>query len=288
MRARFLSPPENPTFQFGKTFMKRLSSRLAALEATQNTNELSAPERRLLVSILARRDSLFWPWRYSRGSQIPFCEIRTRQKEYLSGAAGTAVKADGAANWKASHELRQRLISSGLVTAVYGGGQILSVFLTAEGEGVARALVGSRLHQFHESGIIVLARLQGLSTQTKVRAVRESVLWGHEYLGDPSDWNHMTEMILPCLTAGLVQANSDTEGRACFTPIDGVPEPPEITVNVVADESMDALYLKSFASELSVLKSMEPRDPHEVYIPLPATGWGWPCFFPGGDYHGKG
>jgi len=268
--------------------MKRLSSRLAALEATQNTNELSAPERRLLVSILARRDSLFWPWRYSRGSQIPFCEIRTRQKEYLSGAAGTAVKADGAANWKASHELRQRLISSGLVTAVYGGGQILSVFLTAEGEGVARALVGSRLHQFHESGIIVLARLQGLSTQTKVRAVRESVLWGHEYLGDPSDWNHMTEMILPCLTAGLVQANSDTEGRACFTPIDGVPEPPEITVNVVADESMDALYLKSFASELSVLKSMEPRDPHEVYIPLPATGWGWPCFFPGGDYHGKG
>jgi len=263
--------------------MKRLNTRLDALERAQNTNELAAPEKKLLVQILGRRDSLFWPWRYSRGSNIPFCEIRTRRKEYLSGVVGTAVKADGAGQWKSSHELRQRLIAAELVTAAYGGGQVTSVFLTAKGEAIARALVGTRLHQFHESGVIILARLRHLSAQTKVRAVRESALWGHEHLGSPSDWDHLTEMVLPCLTAGLVQADSDTQGRVCFTPVDGIDEPHEIQVDMKSDEVMDALYLKSFASELAVLSSMEPRDPHEVYIPLPATGWGWPCFFPKDD-----
>jgi len=268
--------------------MKRLNSRLDALEASQNTNELNAAEKKLLVSILAKRDSLFWPWRYLRGSQIPFCETRLRQKEYLAGTVGVSAKGSGAsADWKSSHELRQRLIAAELVTAVSSGGQVTSVFLTAKGEAIARALVGTRLHQFHESGVIILARLRHLSAQTKVRAVRESALWGHEHLGSPSDWDHLTEMVLPCLTAGLVQANSDTQGRVCFTPVDGIDEPHEIQVDMKSDEVMDALYLKSFASELAVLSSMEPRDPHEVYIPLPATGWGWPCFFPGGDYYGK-
>ena len=264
--------------------MKRLKSRIDALESGRSpSTELNAAESSLLVNVLARRDALFWPWRFQIHSKISHPEIRRRQREYLAGAAGVAVRADGKADWKNAHDIRQRLIASGLITAVHSSGQVTGVFLTAQGEATARALVGDRLHSFHESGVIVLARLRDLSAATPVRAVRESVLWGRELLGCPNSWDDFTEMILPLLTSGIVKADSDTQGRACYTPVAGIEEPPEITVSVAADDALDELYLSSFHNERQTLENVEPRDPHEICIPLPASGWGWGCYFQKGE-----
>mgnify|MGYP003645353673 CR=1 FL=1 len=260
--------------------MKRLKSRIEALESGRSpSTELNAAESSLLVNVLARRDALFWLWRFQIHSKISHPEIRRRQREYLAGTVGVAVRADGKADWKNAHDIRQRLIASGLITAVHSSGQVTGVFLTAQGEATARAMVGDRLHSFHESGVVVLARLRDLSAATPVRAVRESVLWGRELLGCPNSWDDFTETILPCITAGLVTADSDTQGRACYTPVDGIPEPPEITVSVAADDALDELYLSSFHNERQTLENVEPRDPHEICIPLPASGWGWECYF---------
>jgi hypothetical protein len=51
-------------------------------------------------------------------------------------------------------------------------------------------------------------------------------------------------------------------------------------VSVTADPEADELYVSTFNNERAVLETLEPRDAHEVYIPLPATGWGWECHFP--------
>ena len=264
--------------------MKRLKSRIDALESGRSpSTELNAAESSLLVNVLARRDALFWPWRFQIHSKVAFPEIRRRQREYLAGTVGVAVKADGRDNWKSAHQQRQNLITAGLISATHSSGQVQSVFLTTQGEATARAMVGDRLHSFHESGVVVLARLRDLSAATPVRSVRESILWNRELIGCPNSWDDCTEMILPCITSGLVTADSDTQGRACYTPVDGIEEPPEITVDVKADDYFDTRYLKAFENERQTLENVEPRNPHEICIPLPASGWGWGCYFQKGE-----
>jgi hypothetical protein len=254
--------------------MKRLKSRIDALESKTAAAALDANEAELLVSILGRRDALAWPWRFTIHSRTAFCEIRTRWKEYLSGQAGIASRADGKADWKTAAELRQRLISSGMATAQHSSGQVTGMFLSARGESMARGLVGDRLHSFHESGVLVLARLRQLVEQTGVSGVAETVLWNRPCFGNPSQWDSMTELIMPCVTSGLVRAESDTTGRIVYVPVDGIPEPPEVSVNVMADDRFDELYIKSFDDERAVLETCEARDLHECFIPLPAN-WPW-------------
>jgi hypothetical protein len=274
-RTQFL-PSESPN---GES-MKRLKSRLAALEAQQAASTAATrSEASLLVGILARRDALFWPWRWTIGSQVPTAEIRQRQREYLSGVAGIAAKADGRGDWKNAHELRQSLIGRGWITATHSGGQVTSVFLTAEGEATARALVGDRLHTV-ETAMPVFIYLKILSERTSCRAVRESVLFNRDCVGNPNDWDHLTEHLLPFLTAGLVEATSDTQGRAAYTPVDGSPVVESIAVAVDADPTFDDAYATAFNAERAALSTVEPRDPSAITIPLPATGWGWPCHFP--------
>jgi hypothetical protein len=90
----------------------------------------------------------------------------------------------------------------------------------------------------------------------------------------------MTEHMLPFLTAGLVVAESDTEGRACYTPVDTDAIPEAVEVNVEAEQVFDDHYLRAFADERATLETCEPRDSHEITIPKPATGWGWECHYP--------
>lgn len=253
---------------------KNLKKRLADIETKTAAAALDWREAESLVSILGRRDALAWPWRFTIHSRTAFCEIRTRWKEYLSGQAGIASRADGQSQWKEAAELRQRLISSGMATATHSSGQVTGLFLTSMGEATARGLVGSRLHSFHESGVLVLARLRQLVEQTGVSGVAETVLWNRPCFGNPSAWDAMTELIMPCITAGLVRAESDTTGRIVFVPVDGIPEPTEINVDVQADDRFDALYVDSFDNERAVLETCEARDLHECFVPLPAN-WPW-------------
>lgn len=258
----------SPTFQNRK--IMRLTTRLEKLEGEQPDTVLSRSELLLLVSLLARRDALFWPWRFQASRKLPHCEISQRQREYWDGTRGLQAKASGREQWKDLHFTRQRLIASGFVTANHSGGQVTSLFLTGLGEATSRALVGDRLHTCDDTATQVVYRLLQLKYAGK--PVRESVLFCRDCVGSPSDWDGMTEMVLPFLTAGCVRAESDTIGRVAYAPTE-VPLPEHINVNVESHWDFDDCYCHSFNAERKHLESIEPRDSDECYIPLPATGW---------------
>ena len=254
--------------------MKRLNTKLDELERqTRADGALSVPEKTLLVSVLARRDAWFWPWRWTMQTQPPFPEIRQRQREYLAGVVGISAKADGRHDWKNAHELRQSLIAAGMLTAIHSGGQVTTVFLTPAGEATARALVGDRLFTVERAKIQLLF-LQVMA-ETPGRPVRESVLFGLPCVGNPVEWHHMIEPMLPLLTAGLVKADSDTTGRILFSIVEGTAIPDPVTVDVAEEEWADSHYVKAWDNERNVLENAEPRDPSEIYVPIGASDC-WP------------
>lgn len=247
---------------------KRLNTKLDALEQQNRLDGTLTPaEKQMLVSILARRDALWWPWRWTVAAQPPFTEIRQRQREYLAGTVGIAAKADGRSNWKDSHELRNSLIAAGLLTATHSSGQVQSVFLTPLGESTARALVGDRLRTAIESRFMFL--LLGVLSEDG-KPVRESVLFGIPCTGSPSDWEDRVEQVQPLLTSGCVRADSDTCGRVLFT-LTGAELPEAIVVTVQEEDGFDELYIQSFDSERNTLANAEPRDTSEIYVPISAS-----------------
>ena len=248
----------------------RLSTRLKSLESTGLSAELSRSELLLLVSLLARRDALFWPWRFQAGRKVPHCEIRLRQREYRDGVQGLAVKADGRSEWKNLHLTRQKFIGAGFASALHSGGQVTSLFLTALGEATARGLVGDRLHSCDSTASQVVFQLLQLKFDGK--PVRESVLFNRDCIGSPSDWDSLTEMVLPLLTAGVVRCESDTVGRVAYSPTD-IPLPAHVAVDVESHWDFDDAYCQAFNAERKHLESVEARDSDECFIPLAATGW---------------
>jgi len=261
---------------------RRIETRLAALERGQSTGGMTRSEQTLLVAILARRDAMFWPWRFQLGNSTPLAEIRRRQNEYLAGAVGVAVKADGRGEWKNAHEMRQRLIATGMIAATHSGGQVTSVFLTALGEATARALVGDRLCT--ATGVEpVFHYLRILAEESGCDAVRESTLLNVPSHGNPEDWNHRTELMLPLLSCGSVDAQPDTQGRILYCPRD-VPLPPSIAVDVEPHEDFDDCYIAAYNGERQVLASVEPRDQHEIFVPIPASVL-WPDTSPQDENH---
>ena len=255
--------------------MKRLSSRLAALEASQNTDgTLSGPKKKMLLEILARVHAMFWPWRVTRTVQPPLCEIRLRQKEYLSGAVGIQAKGSGAsADWKAAHETRRALIAEGMLTAVSSGGQITSLFLTPTGTATAKKLVGTRLASGRQAALAFL--MMQAMTDDQGTPIREHVLLGMPSHGDPSEWDFETEPMLSLLVCGAVRATPDTVGRVLYSFTKGAEFPEPVLVDIETEEWCDAVYLAAYKSERHQLENAEPRDPSEVFIPIGCSDC-WP------------
>lgn len=248
---------------------QKLSTRLSALEQTAETGvELSDSEKTMLVSILAKRDALFWPWRWSLGHQPPIVEIRNRQRDCLNGTRGITAKAGGQAQWKDAYFIRQRLIAAKLVTANVSGGQVTSLFLTADGELTARSLVGERLYKLGDPEVKRLYAAILLHRHVHNRPIREHELFGRECEGDPSQWEHHTERVLPLLTTGLVKAESDTTCRILYVVVgDGAEIVEPSTMSLPSDSKWDQVYIRSFNSERTTLGSVEPRDRDEIFIP---------------------
>lgn len=237
----------------------RISTRLNALERATGTSDVS--DHRLLVQLLGKRDARFWPSRHSGQSRLG---ILQRCREYLAGTRGISSKADGKSDWKNAFEARNRLIQAGFVDAVRGNGEVTSLIVTQLGETVARRLVGSRLFSLHDS---IIAYVQ-ISTDSWTS---ESVLFGENLLGCPSDWDSKTEIVLPLLTAGLVTSNSDSYGRIGYRKTTRELPPDAPSVSVAVDESMDSVYIKAFNAERAALMACEPIDASEVWIPLPPS-----------------
>jgi hypothetical protein len=234
----------------------RIRTRIDELERSVGASEIS--DHKLLVQLLGRRDSLFWPHRHSGDSRVA---VLQRQREYLSGAVGISAKADGKTNWKAMFEARQRLISGGFLRALFSGGQVTSMFLTPKGEATARVLVGSRLRSLREA----IRAYVLLSTD---KWTSESELFGETFVGDPSSWEDATELVLPLLTSGLAEASSDNAGKVGYRKTDRELPEDEPDIDVGFDETMDEIYIRSFKAERKSLRQCEPIDVNEVFVPL--------------------
>lgn len=243
----------------------KISTRLANLE-TGRPEALSENDVRFLVELLAKRDAIFWPWRC--GSVLSICEMHRRQREYLSGEIGISAKGSGKNQWKQAHEKRNRLIAAGYILGSYQGGQVQSVLLTSKGEAMGRALVGDRLitladircHAICE----LLRRFGGL--------VRESQLFDRPCIGGPSEWEDWVEMVLPLLTAGIVQATSDGPGCVLFS-LTEKPFPNEMQVisDTASNPDFDDAYVVAFDAERASLAKAQSRDSNEIFIRVPAT-----------------
>jgi hypothetical protein len=234
----------------------RIKTRLAELEKANGTVDVG--DNQLLVTLLGRRDALFWPHRNGGDSRLGIIQ---RQRQYLDGSVGISAKADGKTNWKAMFEARQRLISGGYLNALFSGGQVTSMFLSDLGEATARKLVGDRLKTINDVAIIFVF----LQTDSWTS---ESVLFRENLVGSPSSWDDATECCLPLLTSGLVKASSDMHGRVGYRRTDREIPPDPPAVDVECDEAMDSIYIRAFNAERSSLLQCEPLDNNEVWIPL--------------------
>jgi hypothetical protein len=194
--------------------------------------------------------------------------MHRRQREYLDGSIGISARGSGKHEWKRAHEKRTRLIKAGYISASYQGGQVQSVFITSKGEAMARALVGTRLCTLANDCcpliVELLRRFGGW--------VREGQLFNRRCEGSPSEWEDWTELVLPLLTAGIVQATSDGPGCVLFS-LTGKPFPKkEIQVSDIASKpDFDDAYVVAFDAERASLAQAESRDPNEIFIRVPAT-----------------
>jgi hypothetical protein len=267
MRLKPEIPTSLPTFPRNQ-MTRRIRNRLFDLEiqAHSMSDSLSPRARRMLVELVGKRDALFWPWRCTTAPKHlePMPAIYERQRSYLERSTGTMVKADGRGSWKVAAATRLELIGSRMVDAISSGGQVSSMVLTGLGEAIARALVGPRLRAFKDIEIL-WARLQRLAAERS--PVSESRLFGQDLFGDPADWEHWFESVLPMLTSGVARATSDTQGRIYFGPT-GSPPPEPIDVEIDSIPDADGWYLQAFEQERIFLDSLESGS--EIFIPLPS------------------
>lgn len=272
--------------------MGRLTNRIAKLERQQSPESVDCDS--MLVELLAKRDALVYPWRTPRSNERLSLQargaIRQRHIDYIDGRIGFTARASGKDAWKDAYQQRAQLISSGLATAIRSGGEVVSLRLTPEGESDARALVGSRLSTLRNIDSLTILR-RCISRQSEMsqwgptargpaRYMCEHLIFGLDepLSGNPTDWEHLTELVLPMITANLMQAASDSHGRIYYSltyndegkalvELNDIPLPPISTRQ--ADPKLDDLYLNIFGSERNALENLESN---ELVIPLPCSG----------------
>ena len=256
----------------------RISARLKKIE--QQTAQQSADGHKMLVELLARRDALFYPWRvWSLNSGLLHFQM---QRECHAGRRGFSAKASGVVDWQSASEQRSLLIDRGLAKPMRSaGGEINALCLTPLGDATGRALVGPRLHQLGGQlprmiYAYMCAMFDVCAPWMGGRWMAESLLWQRPLHGDPTDWEHLDDAVLPLITAGLVKADFDRPGRVYYSlrhwdkngdlEIQPIEQP---KVDVEADPKMDALYLSAYKSERAALEKLEPS--HELHIGIPAS-----------------
>ena len=273
-----------------------MRNRLSKLERTDQLDAVDCDA--LLVELLAKRDALHWPRRefFGDGGKHNYGSHIERRCDDLRGKLGFSAKASGAADWKEASERRAIVITRGQAKAVRTrGGEIGGLHLTDQGIADARALVGSDwlkdfsdirvqavwelLNRWFDAKVLINWSVRGCWFSKHSCYVSESRLFGLQLTGDPTSWNHLTELLLPLLTSGRVHSCCDLQGRIYYSPTitaqeaikhsRELPEPP--TTRYSIRDGMDQLYIDTFNAELLALYKLE--ETHEMgTIPVPATG----------------
>ena len=232
------------------------------------TGTTTGDHHRLLCELVGRRDALFWPWR-SADSALPVVQ---RRREYLAGAEGIAVRADGRAAWKPSHEARRELLDAGWATARFASGQVSSLFVSEQGDAVARATIGDLPGPL--DALLPLARLRVHAGKPAGgrQWTAEADLFDLPPDADcPRDWDRETGRILPALCRGWADSRCDAYGRIYFTPSPDAEIPELVDSDATENAAAWDWYIAAFKAERDALRIAEPSDPAEIVIPLPCS-----------------
>ncbi len=226
-----------------------LKRRLEKLELEAELND--SDSMLLLAEVLGRRDAYFWPWRTWNGARV---ELRN---ELLAGSIGVSARAIGRTDWKSSHLRRVALIEAGHAVPIRSfGGEVNALKLTAQGEQRARDVCG--LVDLSNSIVQIVygyLKLMGDSFEW----VSESRLWQRDLAGNPSDWDDLTELCLPLLTAGAIECKSNLHGEVFYRCTEGFFELPESVDHDAHGFSLEcqSSYIKAFDAERVYLASIE-------------------------------
>ena len=254
--------------------MPSLKAKVAKLSAAKSGGSQSREADLMLVSLLGRRDALYWPWRTGECNQW---EVEKARRRYKDGSHGITFRAQGRSDWKASHYLRNQLIDSGVVTANYKNGQVSSLFLTDQGEADARAMVGSRLMVAWQVADVMRAALETFDGRLigPFKWVSEVALFGSvdsvKKSYSPDDFYDYMEQLLPLVIVGCVRVQSDTLGALYYAWQEGAPIPPPVESQREPSRDFEVAYIAAFNSESSVLSKIVCND-GGITIPLTRTG----------------
>ena len=248
----------------------RITSRLKILEESKAGAELSGKAERLLVSLLARFDALWWPFRTHYGSYR--AEVRRLHREYLAERGGLRAASQGERNWKADHHVRNELIASRLASPNMSG-QVTDLRLTPQGIADARAMVGSRLSTLNSpasiAAFIILERFEGCEHSGKWMI--ENKLFGDAVSGDnPAAWNDHTELLLPLLSCGAVESTSDLWNRVYYRAVPNFGLPTEPPSEATEQPWADGAYIRAFDAERAALQRLTCDD-GGIFIPMRCT-----------------
>ena len=232
------------------------------------TGTTTGDHHRLWCELVGRRDALFWPWRDATNA-LPVVQ---RRRAFLAGAEGIAVRADGRAAWKPSHEARRQLLDAGWATGRFASGQVTSLFVTEAGDAVARAIVGDLPGPL--DSLLPLARLRVYTGKPFCGRdwVAEADLFDLPPDADcPRDWDRESGRILPALVRGWADSRCDAYGRIYFTPATDVAIPELVDSDAAEHPDAWDWYIAAFKAERDALRVAEPADPAEIVVPLPAS-----------------
>lgn len=248
-------------------------NRITKLEQRVRSGGLSPQALRLLVKLVARRDALFWPHRMTGDYRVA---VLQRQRAYLSGQRGLSAKADGRGQWRDAQAGRDELIAAGMVTASESGGQVTSLFITPAGDEMVSRFV-SRLNLLSEVKELY-ERFQAIEGKPFIGPYRWFGEWAafsisqESMTGRPSQWDPLTECVLPMLNAGLVVATSDSQYRAYYS-LTGQQWPQDAPQRTQQSDSHEEVYLRAYDAERAALERIEAEDSSEVFIQLPNSKW---------------
>lgn len=244
--------------------IQKMIAKVTAVERATSTTPESDGASRMLVATLAKLDALFFPWRQQgdfRGA------ISATQRSHFEGKYAIAARGSGFEQWKSAANERAELQRAGLAKIVTAKSQAVGLKLTAEGLSVARGLVGAI-----ESIALGIAMLKAAEAKWRNKYCSESDLFGTQLVGDSSQWEQLTEFMLPSLIAGCVFANSDCDGRVYYRlQHEDYVEPPAHERREPEQWAIDC-YLEAFATERVALSKLENTDGGLV-IPMPRGGW---------------
>jgi hypothetical protein len=246
-------------------------NRIERLESNiGNQNDLlSAIEKhgKHLVGLLARTDSLWWPFRGSRRQGV--FQARREYRKF-GGFVFTSSDSTGA-GWKRDQRLRDELVGSGAIEVSRASGAPRAR-LTEQADLTLRKAIGMPLFGPDSQFVLEVIGWSYDPDSPLCRPgnwVSETKLFDQKHPSSAGDWFKHEEQFIPFLVSGCLESDS-TAGGHCFyrvVEIRSFCDP----LPIEHSESLKSHYLDCWTTHYDNRHRLSVSDSAEVFIPLSET-----------------